>query len=190
MSDLSALQVRWALVGGLAVAIHGELRTTRDIDIAVAVSNENEASAVVLGLRGRGYRDHPGGAVIEHPDGRLATVRLISPPEGETGVVVDLLFASSGVEAEVVEAAQQTELIRGLVAPVVRAGHLLALKVLAARTKDLEDARLIVKQIDPGELQRARDTLLLISERGFSRARKLMEQLDQVIAAAADPEND
>jgi hypothetical protein len=186
VADLKALQVRWALVGGFAVAVYAEPRTTRDIDLALAVSDEAELNAAVLGLRMRGYRDHPDGAILEHADGRLATVRLISPPVMEVaGVVVDLLFASSGVEAEVVAGAQARELIPGLVVPVVQAGHLLALKVLAGRPKDIVDVQSVVLELrDSGELESARRTLTLIAERGFHRGKDLQEDFTKAIESA------
>jgi len=45
---------------------------------------------------------------------RLATIRLIPPGERERGVVVDLLFASSGIEREIVAGAQVVEVMAGL----------------------------------------------------------------------------
>jgi hypothetical protein len=52
---------------------------------------------------------------VEHDNGRLATVRLTRAADG-TDVIVDLLFASSGIEPEVVLAAEALELTPGLVA--------------------------------------------------------------------------
>lgn len=186
VADLQALKVRWALVGGFAVAVYSEPRNTRDIDLALTVSDEAQLNAAVLGLRMRGYRDHPDGAVLEHADGRLATIRLISPPVMETaGVVVDLLVASSGVEAEVVAGAQVRELIPGLVVPVVQAGHLLALKVLAGRPKDIVDIQSIVLELeDLGELESARKILALITERGFHRGKDLLSDFTKAIESA------
>ncbi len=38
--DLKAIGASWALVGGLAVSARAEPRTTRDIDVAVAVGDD------------------------------------------------------------------------------------------------------------------------------------------------------
>lgn len=181
VADLEALRVSWALVGGLAVAVHGEPRTTRDVDVVLAAAEESAAEAAVLGLRMQGYRDYPGGAVIEQKDGRLATVRLISPLQDEGGIVVDLLFSSSGVEPEIVAQAKWIELMPKFVVPVIRAGHLLAVKIHAGRPKDLEDARTILESLHPSELQIARETLKLIHERGFSQEKDLQAELDNMI---------
>lgn len=183
VADLRALELNWALVGGFAVAVHGEPRTTRDVDIVLALAGEAEAEDAVLGLRLRGYRDHPEGAVLEQPDGRLATVRLVSPVEGESGIVVDLLFASSGLEPEIVATAKALELMPRIMVPVVGAGYLLAMKVLAGRPKDVEDIRGILEHIEPGELQLAREALDVITERGFHRGKNLQEELAQFLAS-------
>ena len=94
---LNDRQIPWALVGGLAVSIRVEPRFTRDIDIAVAVADDAAAEALVADFTAAGY------ALLLSLEpralGRLATVRLLPPREPVEGVVVDLLFASSGLEA-------------------------------------------------------------------------------------------
>jgi hypothetical protein len=181
VADLQAGKFRWALVGGFAVTVHSEPRITRDIDVALAVSDEREASAAALHLRLRGYRDHPDGGVIEHKDGRLATVRFISPPmEGKSGAAVDLLIASSGVEAEIVGAAELLEVLPGLMMPVARAGHLLALKILASRPKDLVDIHSLLRVMEPLEIQLARETLALIEQRNFHRDKSLLAEMEKL----------
>jgi hypothetical protein len=57
VSDLNAIGVRWALVGGLAVSARAVPRFTKDLDFAVAVANDTEAEEVVHRLQGRDY--HP-----------------------------------------------------------------------------------------------------------------------------------
>jgi hypothetical protein len=182
VADLKAGGFGWALVGGFAVTLRSEPRTTRDIDVVLTVAGEPEASAAALHLRLRGYRDHPDGAVIEHKDGRLATVRLISPlVDGRNGAAVDLLIASSGVEREVVAGADLLEVTPGVMIPVAKIGHLLALKVLAGRPKDLIDIQSLLQDIDPGELQLARETLVLIEQRNFHRGKNLLAEFENII---------
>jgi hypothetical protein len=92
-ADLKAIGVRWALVGGLAVSARSTPRFTKDLDFAVAVGNDAEAEDVVHRLRGRNYR--PVEVLEQDYVERLSGVRL----EGRgSDVVVDLLFASSGIE--------------------------------------------------------------------------------------------
>jgi hypothetical protein len=128
-ADLSELGLRWALVGGFAVSARAVPRFTRDLDLAVAVPHDKAAEALVASLVARGYRVV---AVVEQTAvSRLATVRLVPPGESEQGVVVDLLFASSGIEVEIVAAADTIEVLPSLMVPVAKGGHLLALKVLS-----------------------------------------------------------
>jgi hypothetical protein len=44
---LTNQQQAWALVGGLAVSVRTEPRFTRDVDLAVAVFDDNEAEALI-----------------------------------------------------------------------------------------------------------------------------------------------
>ncbi len=60
-----------------------------------------------------------------------ATTRLLPPDAWESGVVVDLLFASSGIEGEVADAAEPLVVLKDTVAPVATVGHLIALKPLS-----------------------------------------------------------
>lgn len=96
LDALSGSGARVALVGGLAVGVRGEPRFTRDVDLAVAVSSDAEAEALVRDLLARGYRAF--NALEQEAAGRLATVRLRSPTAATDVAVVDLLFASSGIE--------------------------------------------------------------------------------------------
>ncbi len=100
---LDSLGCEWALVGGLAVSARAEPRFTRDVDLAVALPGDREAEALVLALQRLGLGVL---VVLEHdPNGRLATVRLQPPGSGEHGAIVDLLFAASGIEPEIVDRA-------------------------------------------------------------------------------------
>ncbi len=78
-ANLREAGVSFALVGGLAVSVRTEPRFTRAADLAVAVTSDAEAEALIATLRGLGYRID---AIVE-PDavGRLATVRLAPRPK-------------------------------------------------------------------------------------------------------------
>jgi hypothetical protein len=173
--DLRALGHPWALVGGLAVSVRTEPRFTRDVDLAVAVSDVADAERLVAGLLGRGYRLLF--TVEQEAVARLATVRLALPESSAEGVVVDLLFASSGIEQELVADAEPIEIAPGLAVPVPRVGHLLALKVLArddaTRPQDLADIRALLAAADATERERARGSLALITCRGYHRRKDL-----------------
>jgi predicted nucleotidyltransferase len=171
---------RWALVGGLAVSARAEPRTTRDVDVVVEIADDADAEALVLDLQASGFRVVA--ALEQDSVHRLATVRLVTPGGDARGVVVDLLFASSGIEVEVARSADTIELLAGLRIPVARVGHLMALKLLARddrrRPQDADDLRSLLKEATTGDLTEARDALSAIAARGYHRGRDLVEALE------------
>lgn len=54
--SLEQLEVPHALVGGLAVSARATPRTTRDVDLAVSVTDDEAAEAVVFSLHRLGFR--------------------------------------------------------------------------------------------------------------------------------------
>jgi hypothetical protein len=176
VGDLDGCGSPWALVGGLAVCARAEPRPTADIDIAVAVPDDATATARVDGLLAAGYRSRE--SIVHGQTGRLATVRLLSAVSGED-VAVDLFFASSGVEAEVVAAAESLEVLPGLTIPVARIGHLIAVKMIWRRSEKRDrDLRALIKRADDDDLEEARQMIALITERGYHRGRDLGTALD------------
>ena len=61
--ELVRLGRRFALVGGLAVSVRAEVRFTRDVDIAVPVTDDLDAEALTYQLRSAGYSAV---ATVEH----------------------------------------------------------------------------------------------------------------------------
>jgi hypothetical protein len=106
-------------------------------------------------------------------------------------VVIDLLFASSGIEPEVARAAESLEILAGLSLPVATIGHLVALKVLArddeTRPQDLADLRALVAVANPSDLALAQESVVLIETRGFNRGRDLRRALANVVASTRRP---
>jgi len=62
--------------------------------------------------------------------GRLATVRMVRNIDGQS-TILDLLFASSGIESEIVAGAKLQEIIPGLKLRVAEVPHLVAMKLLS-----------------------------------------------------------
>jgi hypothetical protein len=177
VADLDALKVRWALVGGLAISVRSVPRFTKDLDFAVAVADDSEAEDVVHRLRGRGYQ--PLEVLEQDYVERLSGVRL---ERGGSDVVVDLLFASSGIENEVVASATRLQVLPRLSAPVAITGHLIALKTLAGRNQDLTDLGSLIPSASAEDLEIARQAVRLIQERGFNREQDIVADLGKLIA--------
>ena len=171
-ADLDAIEYAYALVGGLAVSARAEPRFTRDADLAIAVRSDQEAEAAVLALQARGYAVL---AVVEQDaTRRLAAVRLRG---ADPSTIVDLLFASSGVEPEIVAQAEPMSIFPGFTLPVARTGHLLAMKLLARddrhRPADADDLRALREVAGDPDWELASLAVKQITERGYERGRDL-----------------
>ncbi len=169
---------RFALVGGLAVSLRAEVRFTRDVDIVVPVRDDRDAEGLVVDLRSDGFV--PVAIVEDERHGRIAISRLRST----SGVVVDLLVASSGIEDEIANAASPVTLGESQV-PVAQAGDLLAMKILSMRDARLQDRIDAQNLIAMGSLDLAqvRDRLRLITQRGYHRDQDLLAKLQALVAS-------
>lgn len=182
--DLTESKTPFALVGALAVSARTEPRFTRDADVAVIVDSDEQAEKLVYGLKSAGYSID---ALVEQEAvGRLATVRLSPPGTDLRGIVVDVLFASSGIEREVVQSAERLRVLEGIEVPVATVGHLIALKVLSRddvnRPQDLVDLRALLNVASEPDLRLARRAMALISERGYARGRDLLGDFESLEA--------
>lgn len=171
-----------ALVGGLAVSVRAEPRFTRDVDVAVAVVDDADAELLTRDLAAAGYRPI---ATVEHEARkRLSIVRLLSPEN----VAVDLLFASSGIESEIVGRATEIELPSVGTVRVACPEDLLAMKVLSmteTRLQDRIDAQKLVEFVAGLDLALVRQALALITARGFHRDQDLESKLASVLREVA-----
>ena len=174
VADLETAGLRFALVGGLAVSVWAEPRFTADVDFAVTVAGDEAAEAICRTLGSYGYRTI---STSEHESlDRLAAARLAL---SGTGIepVVDLLFASSGIEPEIVAGAVPIEILPGVVVPVASLGHLIALKLLsendATRPNDGADLLALAAVCTEHDWRVSQDSITLIRDRGFHRNRDL-----------------
>jgi hypothetical protein len=82
-------QTRYAVVGGVAVMIHGSIRTTQDIDFLV---HPEDVDRVVERLKRRGYNETQGAWTFR--DSQLTLRRVWrKSPEGVDATIVDFLIA-------------------------------------------------------------------------------------------------
>ncbi len=177
---LTNLGIRFAVVGGIAVSFRAIERLTKDLDLAVSVEDDSTAQTIVHEFSQLGYLIDD---VFEHEvTKRMATVRMIS--QGENPMYVDLLFATSGIENEIVDAAEEGHLFSDINVRVAKVPSLIALKVLSAREsrmRDIVDLQSLFEVASPHDIAEARQLLDLITTRGYNRNKDLQKDLDQYI---------
>lgn len=175
-----------AVVGGLAVSARTEPRFTRDLDFAVSIANDEEAERYVFRMRQLGYEVEA--ALQQTTQQRLSTIRLRRRGRGP---LVDLLFATCGIEAEIVHASSPMEVVTDLVADVAQVGHLIAMKLVSrddtTRPQDRGDLLALARVADAEEWARAEAAVRLIEARGYARKRDLQAALMECRAAARGP---
>ena len=178
-NTLDAMDRRFAVVGGIAVSALVDPRTTGDIDIAVAVDGDDDAETVVRALIEAGFE--MSSALEQAVTGRLAGIRAL---DAQAGVHVDVLFAMSGVEPEIVASARPLELLPGTVVPVATIGSLIVMKLLARddrrRPADADDLRALRASASARDWDQARELVQLVTERGAHRGRDLSAALAQL----------
>jgi hypothetical protein len=112
-------EIDYALVGAFALKAYGYLRTTEDVDFLVRAAHQSRIIAYLESLgfetiyRSAGYSNHV------HPLAKLGRIDFIYV-EGETADII-------------LSGAKPLFLIDDLSVPVVRAEHLIALKVFAMK---------------------------------------------------------
>jgi hypothetical protein len=147
--SLNAADVRFLIAGGLAVAAHGYLRFTADVDLVLDLNDDNARRAVAA-LAALGYRPRAPVPIDEFADAdrRAAWVRekgltifsLHSPehPATEVNLFVDSPFPDF---AAAYRSALRLELTPNVVATFVSFDDLVGLKQRACRPQDVEDLK-------------------------------------------------
>lgn len=134
---LASLRLRWYVFGAQAVIVHGRPRLTEDVDVTVELGSMDTRS-LVDALEAHGFE------LSELADDAfVAATRVLPFSHASTGMALDIVLAGPGLEELFLDGAEPVEL-GGVTVPVIRVEHLLVTKILAARPKDLEDAREIL----------------------------------------------
>jgi hypothetical protein len=131
----AALRVRWYVFCAQAVIAAGVPRLTADIDVTVEVPRGGTRRLIAaLAARGVGVRDVGDVAAF------VAETRVVPAVHVATGIPIDIVLAGPGLEEEMLARARPRS-IGSVIVPFVDPADLVALKLLAGRTKDLEDVR-------------------------------------------------
>jgi len=165
--------IKYALVGGLAVSFRTIERATKDVDFALATQNDNDAETLIRAFQVIGFQPT---TLLEHKTHKVISAgRLLS--EEFPGIYLDLLFAASGIESEVVNSADLVEILPNLEVKVASLSSLIAMKVLSStnkhRRQDLLDLDNLIKDASEDEITEAGKLIQLIEDRGYNHNQDL-----------------
>jgi hypothetical protein len=131
------LRVRWYLFGAQAAIVHGSARLSADVDVTVELV-ATPVGALIDALERHGFRTRVADAA------RFADDNRVLPVEHATaGMPLDIVLAGPGLEELFLDQAEPRE-VAGVRIPVARAEHIVIMKILAGRPKDLDDASAII----------------------------------------------
>jgi Nucleotidyl transferase of unknown function (DUF2204) len=137
-SLLELASIKSVVIGGLAVAIWGEPRLTKDVDLRVLLRREN--SDLLVSILSTEYK-----FLSESPQKKLREAGFIFT-EDASGVRVDFLLTDNNYDIESVNHGRRIEPLPGLPIIVCSAEDLIISKMITNRAHDSEDARLIIRR--------------------------------------------
>lgn len=173
---LGGLGVRWYLFGAQAAILYGAARLTADVDVTVDLGSRRTAD-LVTALDGAGFE-----LAVADVGGFVDATRVVPLVHRKTRMPVDVVLSGPGLE-EVFFTRLEQRAVAGASVPVVSAEDLVAMKLLAGRPRDLEDALAVVRaQSQRLDATRIRHTLEQL-ERALDR-RDLASELDALLARA------
>ena len=131
LSLLNSKQVEYLVIGGYAVATYGYVRPTKDIDVWIAVSEQN-LHRLVDALIAFGFP--PSAVTVEVFKSDKSVFRMGYPPNR-----LEILTRITGVDFQECYQRRGAAEIDGLSVPVISLGDLLANKTAAGREQDRVD---------------------------------------------------
>ena len=133
---LNSAKIPYALCGGLAVAFHGHVRATQDIDFLV---RPEHISTLMSALAEIGYTLEGGVIPVGYGEEHPCDIHRVSKVVGNQLVTLDLVVTNPTLEPAW-EGRQQRELQGEMISVVSREG-LGIMKRLSKRPNDLSDLR-------------------------------------------------
>lgn len=145
--ELNKRGVRYVLVGGLAVVLHGHARLTMDADLVVALDSENAARAIEA-LQSLGFvpRIPVDPATFAFAEVRRAWIEeknmmVFSMADPANPFFAVDLFIDPPISYEELVATAVTKGVDGIDVLVCSVGELKRMKTLSGRAEDLADIR-------------------------------------------------
>lgn len=128
----------WYLFGAQAATLWGRPRLTADVDVTASVPPERLPSLIATMAR------H--GFTIRFADDEFVTrTRVLPFVHSPTGVPLDVVLAGPGLEDEFLARAVEVD-FDGTSVPVISPEDLIITKILAGRSKDMEDIRGVLRE--------------------------------------------
>ena len=166
---LAAHDIDTAVIGSIALAVHGYVRATRDLDFGVAVFAFDSLQPIAAQLRGRGLEVDVGEPAPDDPLGGVVTV---SGTDFDSIQIVNLRAPGGRYEKLAREAIATAQQEAELGLPVVDLPHLVALKLVAGSRKD---------ELDILELLRANPETPLVTVLAVCAGHRLKTRLERLL---------
>lgn len=131
---LEKRKLRYAVVGGIAVAIYGGVRSTTDADFLL---HPDDVAQAVDGMKEKGFLETSDAWMFRASGLTLRRVWRLRPGKDDASVI-DFLYGTDSRHLEILEKAETMPWARGTVR-VARKEDIVWMKSLARRHKDLAD---------------------------------------------------
>jgi hypothetical protein len=133
-----SLGLRWYVFGAQAAILYGSSRMTEDVDVTVELGAVG-VPEIVAALASRGFSSR-----VEDMEALALTARVLPIEHDASRTPVDVILAGPGLEEDLLARAQIRAIGTQRV-PVITAEDLVALKLLAHRPHDVEDAVAVLR---------------------------------------------
>lgn len=137
IAALNAQGVEYVIVGGYAVAFHGHIRSTKDMDILVRPTPRN-AKRLILALDEFGF----GGLGLKASDVRPGNIIQLGRPPNR----IDIIMSIDGVDADAAWDERVMGSFLGQPAGFLSRERLIENKKATGRTQDRADAEALERQ--------------------------------------------
>jgi hypothetical protein len=152
------LSLRWYVFGAQAAIVHGAARLTADVDATVDLGGL-PTSVLVAALEAEGFRLR-----VSDAYGFVERTRVVPLEHVGSEMPLDIVLAGPGLEELFLQRAEE-HTVEGVAIPVACAEDIVAMKILAGRPKDMDDAvAILVAREDAIRIELIRDTLRLIEQ--------------------------
>lgn len=134
LADLNRGEIRYVVIGGIAVIRHGVVRATKDVDVVLAPTGETQEALVGLAREWKATRQD--GSPLPERDLVAGRSIHLATPYGLFDVLAE---QRPPLSFEEIESRAEERQVDGTAAPICALADLVALKRLAGRPRDEVD---------------------------------------------------